>query len=287
MSDIVTQTLSHPPVDTTLVAGRWHRGMVSPYGVWTEAKVLVSALTRASNPDIHKFLIISRARSGSTLLTRLLNDHPDVRCGRELLARRVLSPVRYLNNLALKSPTAAYGSKLLSYQMVQVQRFADPVEFLQQLADTGFRFIHLERNTFSQTLSLAMAQSTKTFHQHTNAAKGPQPAQAPKDIDIEDFIRRLKWNDLLLRYEHHCLEGFKPFHVSYEDHLHDGAKQQATADLIFDWIGVPSAPVQSGLRKILPPDPSRTIANYEALASAITAQGLGHLLPVETGQTHT
>ena len=293
MSDIVSRALSHPPVDTTYVAGRWHPGRASLQGVWTEARVLGASLTSPRNATVKKFLIISRARSGSTLLTRLLNAHPDVFCGRELLSRRVLFPRRYLNRLAHKSPDAAFGMKLLSYQMIQVQRLRDPVAFLSGLQADGFRFIHLERDTFAQTLSLFTAQTSRVYHQRDpGAAEGEGgkwgrhdaarlKERAPVEIDVEDFIRRLEWGDLLLDYERHCLERFPRLSVSYDRDLADEADHAPVAARAFDWIGVAPAPVPvaSGMKKVLPPDPRDSIANYEALATRIREAGLERLLP--------
>ena len=98
-------------------------------------------------------------------------------------------------------------------------------------------------------------------------------------MDIEDFLRRLEWNDLLLRYEAHCLSHFSHLSVSYEDDLINGEAHQKTADRIFDWIGIDRMPVQGNMRKILPQDPSLMISNYPDLMAAITARGLGHLSP--------
>lgn len=289
MTDIIARTLSHAPVDTTFIAGRWHPSRASVQGIWTEARVWASSLLTPENKDIRKFLIFSRARSGSTLLTQLLNAHPDVRCGRELMSRRVLFPSRYFHNLARKSPTSAYGAKLLSYQMVQVQKLRDPIGFLRELEQDGFRFIHLERQTFSQTLSLAMAQTSRVYHQKDSAAteggkKGWTPDTAasktrtPVEIDIEDFIRRLEWSDMLLDYERHCLQGFAHLKVSYEADLLDQGRHQSAADQVFDWIGIPSAPVSGGLRKVLPSDPADIIANYPELVRRIEQKGLDHVL---------
>ncbi|MBW4710782.1 sulfotransferase [Roseobacter sp. YSTF-M11] len=290
MTDIIARTLSHAPVDTTFIAGRWHPSRASLGGIWTEARVWASSLVTPENKDIRKFLIFSRARSGSTLLTQLLNAHPDVRCGRELMSRRVLFPGRYFHNLARKSPTSAYGAKLLSYQMVQVQKLRNPVGFLDTLSQDGFQFIHLERQTFSQTLSLAMAQTSRVYHQKDSAGteggkKGWTPqatqpaARTPVTLDIDDFIRRLEWSDMLLEYERHCLRDFPHLKISYETDLLDQTRHQAAADQVFDWIGMPSAPVSGGLRKILPSDPAQVIANYDDLVQRVAQRGLEHLLP--------
>lgn len=290
MTDIVRQTLSHPPVDTRYVAGLWHPSRISLGGITTEARVFAASLLRTQNPDVRKFLILSRARSGSTLLTQLLNAHPDITCDREVLVRRVLGPRGYLNRLAQKATTRAYGAKLLSYQMIQVQRFRDPVGFLEGLARDGFRFIHIERDTFAQSLSLYMAQSSGIYHQGDGSGSGRKfrehgekthKPRAAVEINVEDFIRRLDWSRMLLDYERHCLKNLPHLKVSYQADLVDEAGHQAVANRAYDWIGMPPSPdpVAGGMKKILPSDPRQVIANYAALTQGVHKAGLAHMLP--------
>lgn len=274
MSDILTRVRESPPVDTRYIAGRWHRDRLTWRGVWIEARVWGASLVAPKNRDVRKFLIVGRARSGTTLLTQILNAHPDVECDREVLSKSVLGPVGHLERLAGKSRSRAYGAKLLSYQMAQVHRFRDPRGFLATLTRRGFRLVHLTRDTFSQTVSLATAQSRWVFHR-----AGDAPPAAAAALDPQDFARRLEWSDLLLAYERHCLAGLPHLEVSYEADLLPTARHQATAERVFDWIGVPPAPVAAGLRKLLPEDPRALIENYGEVARAVEARGLGHLLP--------
>lgn len=289
MNDVVTRALAHPPVDTRYMFGRWHIDRATTRGIRTEARVWLSCILRPQNADVCKFLIISRARSGSTLLTQVLNSHPEVRCGRELLSKRVLRPEKFLHNLAVKSPTRAYGAKLLSYQMVQVQKFREPIAFLARLHARGFHLIHLERDTFAQTLSLAIAQANNVFHQTNGVADGKKSwaraathrQNTPVLIDVDDFLRRLEWNTLLLEYEKHCMSELPHLHISYEDHLRDPRHHQATADLIFERIGLTTAPVSAGLKKILPQDASAVIDNYDVVTAAMRHNGFAHLVPTQ------
>ena len=272
--DILSRVRAHPPVDTQYTAGRWHRDRATWRGVWVETKVLGKTLVTAPNRDVRKFLILGRARSGTTLLTQLLDAHSQVQCDREVLAKSVIAPVGYLERLAAKSAARAYGAKLLSYQMVQVQRMANPVGFLRALLDRNWRLVHLERDTFAQSLSLATAQTKRLYHQ-TIAAK----AAEPRRIDAEDLARRLEWNDMLLDYERECLKDLPHLHLSYEADLLPTGQHQATADRLFAWIGVETGAVAARNRKILPDDPRATIANYDEVARAVTARGLSRLLP--------
>lgn len=286
MTPIVKKAISQPPVDTTYVAGRWHPARVSLRGIWTEARVLGASLTQPTNRDVSQFLILCRARSGSTLLTQLLNAHPDITCDREVLARRVLFPHTYLRRLAHKSRTPFYGAKLLSYQMVQVQKFQHPAQFLRRLHDDGVRFVHVQRDSFAQTLSLITAQSSRIFHHSEKAGvgkaewrRGDKASRGPITVDPDDFVKRLSWSRLLLEYENHCLADLPCLRLNYDADLLDQTRQQAAADQVLDWIGASRAPVSGALRKLLPSDPRAAIDNYDAVADAVRRAGLGQMLP--------
>lgn len=267
--------MNAPPVDTTYVLGRWHKHRVTWGGIWVEAKVLAKSLVTERNKNVRKFLIVGRARSGTTLLRTLLDAHPDVTCQSEVLRRRVLDPAGHLERLAAKSSGRAWGAKLLSYQMVQVQRFRDPARFLAGLDQRGYLLIHLVRGTFDQTLSLAIAQKSKQFHNRT----GDKLFTRKAVLDPADFVRRLQWNDLLLRYEEYCLADLPHLEVSYERDLLDPDHQAETAARLFAEIGVTPLPVASTLRKMLPTKPSDILENYAEIAAAVRAARLGNLLP--------
>ena len=272
--DIVRQALTASPVDTTYIAGRWHHKRLNWRGFRTEAKVLAKSLTITPNIGVKKFLVISRARSGTTLLSDLLDHHPDVQCDTEVLRNNMLSPATHLDLLARRSPATAYGAKILSYQMVQIHRMRDPVGFLTNLTGKGFSFIHLERDTFAQTLSLTLAQKSNNFHSRKARANREKIT-----LDVEDFIGSLEWNDLLLRYERFCLQDIPHLHLSYETDLLSPEAQAATTNRIFDWIGVPPYQVTSDLKKMLPKDPSNILANYDTIVQTLQNKGLGHLVP--------
>jgi hypothetical protein len=273
----VMAAMNAPPVDTTYVMGRWHEDRISWRGILVEAKVFGKSLVTDRNSGVRKFLIIGRARSGTTLLRSLLDAHSDVTCEGEVLGRRTLDPVGHLERLAAKSSGKAWGAKLLSYQMVQVQRFREPTRLLADLHERGYLLVHLVRETFFQTLSLTIAQQSHRYHDST----GGKPFGRKHVLDPEDFVRRLKWNDLLLRYEQHCLGNIPHVQVFYERDLLDPERQAETAERLFRAIGVPAAPVTSNLRKILPTSPVDILDNYAEISAALKMEGLEHLLPAD------
>jgi LPS sulfotransferase NodH len=274
--DIFTRIRDVAPVDRSYVFGRYHRDRISIEGYWTEAKVFGASLLKARNRDVSKFLIIARARSGTTLLTQLLDSHPDVTCDREIFAKKVLFPTGYFHRLAGKSSGRAYGAKLLSYQMVLVQNFHAPRAFLESLLADGVTLVHLRRDTFAQTVSLTRAQQSSQYHIRASETAAARQAQA---IDPQEFLRRLRWNAALMEYEVACLRNLPHLALSYEADLTTPEMQANAAARVFEAIGVPPVAPSSDLRKALPDDPRRALENYAEIRRHVVAEGLGHLLP--------
>lgn len=279
--DILTRIHEMPAVDTKLVAGRWHHDRATFKGIVLEARVLCKSLIVRRHRN-RRFLIIGRARSGTTLLTRLLNGHSAIRCDGEVLKRYMLSPKLYLDRLAGKSDAAAYGAKLLSYQMVQVHRMRAPQRFLAALAEQGVTLIHLERETFAQTLSLEVAKSRRQFH----SDKGAQAPSSRLEIDPQHFLQCLLWNEALLAYERAALAELDHMHLIYETDLADPEAQAATLNRICAGLDLPYEAVEVPLKKVLPTEPDNILLNYDAIREVVAAAGCEHLLPSQSGANH-
>lgn len=274
--DIFARIHDFAPVDQGYVLTRFHRDRMTTKGYRTEARVFGASLLKPRNREVSKFLIIARARSGTTLLTQLLDSHPDVTCDREVLAKKVLFPRNYFLRLAGKSSSRAYGAKLLSYQMVLVQNFSDPRIFLEALVQDGVQLVHLTRDTFAQTVSLTRAQQSRQYHIRKGDAAGPARTSA---IEPGEFLRRLRWNDALLEYETASLRNLPYLTLSYETDLATREAQARSAQRVFEAIGVSGHETSSDLRKSLPSDPRQALDNYDEIRRRVIAEGLEHLLP--------
>lgn len=275
MSEKFDHLLKAPPVDTVYALGRWHRKRVQPHGYVIEARVALRALLSRGPGAQKKFLIISRARSGTTLLRDLLNSHPDIDCEGEILESGRFFPKAHLAHRIRKTGSPVYGAKILSYQMIQIHRIADPGQFLGHFADKGFKFIHLKRNTFWQTFSLFKAGSTGVFH----SSSGKKADTSAVEIDIPAFVARLEWSDALLKYETAGLKDLPHLEINYDTELSQPDYFQATAKKVFDHIGVSPMPVETKLKKLLPSSARDLILNYDDLVAEIERAGLSHVLP--------
>ena len=68
-----------------------------------------------------RFVLFGRGRSGTTALVGLLDGVKEIHCDGEILSRPVLLPKLYLQSCCANSPNMAYGCKILSYHIRDVQ----------------------------------------------------------------------------------------------------------------------------------------------------------------------
>lgn len=249
-----------PPIGSPYILGRWHKNRASLKGYSFEARVHAKALFVRNTP--RKFLIVGRPRSGTSLLRRLLNQVDGVHCDGEMLHHAVIAPHLFLNRLAGIKSTAAYGSKILSYQIFEVQKIADPAGFLEGLLADDYTLIHVRRDTFDQALSLTIAQAGHGYH--VQAGQTREARDVTLDPDL--FERQVRHHSAMLDYEDLLFSGLPHLTVQYEDDLKRAETHQPTIDRICAAIGVPSGPVAADLKRVLE---RTTITNLDSLRTRV------------------
>jgi LPS sulfotransferase NodH len=256
LAGIEAALASHPvhriaPVGAPYLFGRFHRDRLTYKGLNTEFRKSARAVLTAAQgkpASQRRFLIFARPRSGTTLLVDLLRQVRDMHCDGEVLHYGVLRPTRHVKNLAAVRTKTAYGCKVLSYQLLEVQRMKSPLSFFDSLAADGFHFVHLRRDTFAQCLSLATAMQTSVFAVRDGKARKEIPGEVV--IDEDRFRAILKWNAAMLDYEDTLMSAYPHLRLQYEDDLTDPVVQQAAVDRICTLIGHPTSPVSARLERV-------------------------------------
>lgn len=196
-----------------------------------------------------RFVIFTGGRTGSTLLSTLLDSHPDIHCEGEILKGRVMHPLSYIKNKSELSPSSVYGFKLLSYQLRDVQNsITDKKAFLQHLAEEGFEIIYLEREDKKrQAISLAYAMYTDYWHDTGNSRR-----KKPVVLIPEEMLTRLEAEiQKLAEFEKEVLSGIKHLHITYESDLDEEHQREQTLKKIFKMLGVPYHLAHSPNRRVL------------------------------------
>lgn len=237
--------------------------------------VAKSAILHRSLPPT-KFYIFGTGRCGSTLLVGLLNCHSEISCDPEILSFYSRVPKAALFKRAYHCPTSVYGFKLLMYHMTDVHSMEAPIRFLNWLHQQGFQVIYLRRQKRLQhAISLVVSAKRKILHQR----KSDQSVELqPVHIDAANVLDTVAKFETNYQSEAKLLRHIPHLPLVYEEHLADGQQHQTTSNLVFDYLGLKSERVEAKLRKIIPPDLSQSILNYEEVMATIRQSEYAHLL---------
>lgn len=260
---------NHPAVNSEpksdYLLGRFHPHRFRADGPILEAEVALHAMLRRDTP--RPFLIYGRPRSGTTLLVQLLDQVPHMRCDGELLHYGLLSPLKLLQRLPRRAgpDIRAYGVKLLSYQLLEVQRIRHPLAFFDRVRAMGYEILHVRRGTWSQTLSLVKAQTSGVYF-----GKGKVPDTVR--VDPDHLMGLLAWNARMLDYEDAVMAQVPHTRIQFEQDLRDATRHQDTVDRICAMMSLESAPVMARTERTGGRDGSMKIENEDALRDAVAAR---------------
>lgn len=221
-------------------------------------------------------IIISQARSGSTLLKHLLNNHPALTMEGEIFSitdgyLKSIWALRFFQQcphlwIALRKRicgTSSYGFTLFPFQLGNIALV------LKRLRSKGWVIVFLNRhNTVDQVISHMVAQKTKNWHSY----REPHSVDHPVILDKEKFIHRCLRVDRNKIKLNKLSEAFADFEVSYENHLNNEKQWQPTCNVIYDLLGLKHVSVNSTMTRTYRSGYADIVLNYHDLCNAY--QGL-------------
>ena len=227
-----------------------------------------------SQPE-KKFLIYTKGRTGSTVLTDLLNSHPEMFCDYEIFnientGTAVRFPMLYINSCSKRAALnkkSVYGFKVKIEQLKNEHKIKNIENFLQNLADKDWKIIYLKRtNILNHTLSGIISNHSKIFH----LRNGNDFKHEKFNVDCRHLLDVMNYFDELDSQEEESLKNIPHLNIGYESELLDNSSHQSTADKVFAFIGIESFPVNTNLKKILPENLKEIILNYDEMYKFIS-----------------
>jgi hypothetical protein len=215
-----------------------------------------------------KFLIYTRGRTGSTVLTDLLNCHPDIFCDVEIFnflycGAKVKYPEIYIKSCskrAGKHGKSVYGFKVKIAQLRYEHGYENYDEILSNLYKDGYKFIYLRRsNYFRHKLSNIISAQTKIFH----IKNGDSGVSRKVKIECDQLMEGIRYGEIVNKTEAENLKEIDHITINYEDDLIENSMHQETADKIFKYLGLKSVKVDTELKRIVPEDLKEIILNYD------------------------
>lgn len=232
---------------------------------------------------MQKFIILTTQRTGSTMLWRYLNQHPDMDVSGEIFMRKNKSDGTYasfrrkniknrlyyfLNRKMLinsyladffkqRSKSMAVGFKLMYGQVNE--------SLLQWLIENDVKIIHLIRkNTLKMILSRMTAKKRKLYH--TDQYRAIKIIQVPLDPQkTKNEIKRSIQTVDLFRSKVRNLESLEIYYEDISTNISNQAK------IIYDFLNLSHFECEKiPLKKINPDSIESLVLNYADICQAFT-----------------
>lgn len=249
---------------------------------WYPAAVGAGADTAAPEPPV-RYILTCVARTGSTMLTTCLQQHPDVVAHGEvfgprgplafygvhyaqrppledaLVELRDRDPVRFLYDFVFRAGhRRAVGCKL-KYEELALPAYDVVATALR--ADTDVKVIHLVRdNLLERYLSQHIAvEVTNVFNVQTEAPPEKVVVRLDAERCEEDFARTARRQEWTRR----TFQGHETLELTYEELVAD---TEAVQNHVADFLGVERRPVAARTRRLRRDPLDEVIENFDELA---------------------
>ena len=212
-----------------------------------------------NKPAKLKFIVFTQGRTGSELLSSLLNQHEHIYMDGESLYYKVMSPNLYIKAQMNIYANKAYGFKVKIEQLEDTQGINDPHEYIMNLFKDGWKVIYLKRNDLlRQALSNLVATKRKRWHFEKEQSYRWDKVK----IDPDVLIERMKKLSSDTDKECSILNDMPHLKIVYEDDLFDTVAQQETLNKIFQYLEVEPIKVLATLARTSTNKLEDTIENY-------------------------
>ena len=256
------------------------------FGLELRKKELRAYLRARKLPEVTRYALLSHYRSGSTLLSRLLDSHPDVSCAGEVLVPflhiepKLVPFIESFLRFHARNTDAPIGGVVVRIDQLRVLRVPGfhpaPADRIARMARDGWRFIHLVReNTFNQALSNVEANIRGLWH----VQKGETHPDDRLVIPVDRLLKGIRWAERIRKAEDAALQGISHHEVFYERDLLEVDRRQRTMNQLFDFLGAGPHEVETTLRKVGRRSLRDRIENVEEVVAAVREGGYGHHLP--------
>lgn len=212
--------------------------------------------------DYKKFVIISRSRTGSTLLMALLNKHSNVICDGELFKDlNGKSCLEIWNNFYSNKPKKI---KHVGFKLFYYHPFDDDKKVWDIITkDKTITIVHLTRKNYLEAyLSQKIGEKTK---------KWTESKYKQHNLSLQDKVVSLDFNacketfEKISNYESETVQRFKE-HNFIEIDYHDlSINKKTTIFSIFEKLGLPNEPVEAVNKKQNAEPLEKLIENYQEL----------------------
>lgn len=237
-----------------------------------ELKSYIDVLLHYKRQHQKKFIIFAHYRSGSTLLSSLINSHPEVLCEREIFLpfmylyfKKVFFPNLYINSRLVDCKEKNYGFILRLSQLnhILTKYHGEPHKFIKNLYKNGWKIIYLKRENY---LKQAISNRIQLRRGQAHDTKEKPMHKKIVNISTQKLMKDIEFMEDYSIKEDQIIDQFEHLKIIYERDLLDSKNHQKTCDKIFDYLGLDGTSVSSNFRKVSSDNLADYIENFDEVA---------------------
>jgi hypothetical protein len=241
-----------------------------------------------SRPHKPSFVVFDIGQSGGMLLGNWFRAHGKITFQEDILSQVVRFPRMSVYQHVRQSRGEVYGFNMTVEQLRQVQRLADPNQFVQDLHRGGCRVISINRRdalrhaiatlkTYSVNCRFDAAEPSARTRKFSDKSSGSK-SSGKFTVDVSELIACLKYLDNQRVEASAILHEVPHLSLSYEDDLVDINSHEATAEKLSTYLNISKiTPVGSPI-KLVHQQLADIVVNYDALCEGLEASEYAYLL---------
>jgi len=230
-----------------------------------------------------RYIFYGHGRTGSSLLGRYINQHPEAHFDGELyypeklkslpIWKRLIArntPRFYLKSKVNSCQKRCYGFSFLFYQFVSTRAT------IEMMSKWGWKIIHLKRdNSFDQVMSNQVAHLRNKWHTLSDDTSLEKNQSQVFEVDKDDALVRLKHILDVNRKQEEEMSLIPHITVHYERDLAQHSQHQQTLNRVFDFLELEHFDLESPkLLKTFNKPYSEIVSNYDEVKNAAIEAGL-------------
>ncbi|MEM6598750.1 MAG: hypothetical protein AAF635_11435 [Cyanobacteria bacterium P01_C01_bin.69] len=227
-----------------------------------------------SRPHKPSFVIFEIGQSGCMTLGKWFAAHDTITFQENILSQTVRFPRLSVYQRIRQSMGDVYGFSLTVEQLRQVQRLADPNQFLQDLRRGGCRIIYLSRRDV-----LRHAIATLRTYSVNCRFDGSEPSRSNKlTVDVSELLACLKYLDNQRIEADAVVHDIPRLDLVYEEDLMDPNTYPNTTKKLSDFLEISDIKPAGSSLKLVHQKLTNIIENYEEVRKGIEDSDYAYLL---------
>ena len=231
-----------------------------------------------SRPHKPSFVILDIGQSGCITLSEWFKAHQQVTFQEDILSQSVRFPRTTIYQRIRQSTGNVYGFNVSVEQLRQIQRIANPNQFLQDLLRGGCRVVFLNRKDMLRHAIATLKAYSFSCRFDIASNEADTVPRSQLSVDVTELIACLKYMDNQRLEAKAMLHGIPHLSLTYEEDLMNPNSHRRTADKLSTFLGISNIKPTSSKLKLVHQQLADIVKNYDEVYEGIASSDYAYLL---------